>query len=459
MKLNRLTEPIRLSRWAHIIQRDGVYALFHSLNLSLLFLEKRFEEFLNELRFGTTAENLRKFGEEVGEIIEELLAQQLVVPANHDDDAVLKEKQNIYVGKPNLETVFMLLTDVCNLECAYCFIKGNTPKDKPVRIMSQEIAQEAIDMYFSNLRPTKFRKTVVFYGGEPTLAFSLLKWIVEYIQNQYPEEYAKFDVGLLVITNGTKITDEVAAYFAEHREIALNISLDGNKDTNDQKRVYADGSGSFTEIIDGIERLHKVGRRDINISVTIDSHNIDKLDEMFMLHERFHFQSINFNPLLDTINREIDPNYTEHATKKLLEYFERAREIGLYEDRIMRKVRAISRGVLHPFDCRATGEQLAISPDGFMGICHEGVGYKNFFFGKVSKSLVFEKNPIVQEWSLRSPLMMQQCFNCPSLGLCGGGCAYCAYLRHGTIWAIDDKFCKHSLAVLNWIIWDVYKRM
>ena len=125
----------------------------------------------------------------------------------------------------------------------------------------------------------------------------------------------------------------------------------------------------------------------------------------------------------------------------------------------MRKVRAMKRGVLHPFDCRATGAQLAISPDGLLGVCHEGVGCNNFFFGKVSQNFVFEKEPLVKEWGRRSPLTMPQCFDCPSLGLCGGGCAYSAFLRHGTIWAVDDKFCKHSLAVLDWLIWDVYSRM
>jgi len=205
--------------------------------------------------------------------------------------------------------------------------------------------------------------------------------------------------------------------------------------------------------------LHVAGRKDINISATIDDHNVDGLGDLLTLHKQYQFQTVNFNLLLDTAERTVDSAYTEHATMRMLEYFEKAREIGLYEDRIMRKVRAMSKGVLHPFDCRATGAQVAISPDGSLGVCHEGVGCKNFFFGSVSNDFVFTDNPLIQEWGRRSPLTMPQCFDCPSLGLCGGGCAYSAYLRHGTIWAIDDKFCKHSLAVLKWLIWDVYDRM
>ncbi len=453
-------EPIRLSRWTYLMQRDGVYAVFHSLCLSLLFFEERYKDFLEKLRFGTTLGHLRKLVNDADEVVAELLEQRMVVSVEEDDNLVLHEKQRDYIYPPSLETIFMLLTDVCNMRCKYCFINGNMPQQyEGSKVMNWDTAQETIDMYFANLCVTKFNKTIVFYGGEPLLMFPLLKRIVSYIQTRYTDEFARFKVGLLLITNGTKITDEIADFLAQHPEISICISLDGCEKTNDQKRIDTGGKGTFRDVVVGIERLHSVGRKDVNISATIDDHNVDKLDQLLVLHKQYQFQTVNFNLLLDTAERTVDPSYTEHATKRMLEYFEKAREIGLYEDRIMRKVRAISRGVLHPFDCRATGAQLAISPDGSLGVCHEGVGCKNFFFGKVSRDFVFADNTLIQEWGRRSPLTMPQCFNCPSLGLCGGGCAYSAYLRHGTIWAIDDKFCRHSLGVLTWLIWDVYSRM
>lgn len=453
-------KPIRLSKWTHLMQRNGAYAVFHSLQLSLLFFEERYGNFLKELKLGTTLKYLRKLDNDADMVVAELRKQQLVVPVGHDDNTVLCSKQKEYVYQPSLETIFMLLTDVCNLICGYCFIKGNTPKqNQSGKVMSLDTAKETIDMYFANLQTTKFHKTIVFYGGEPLLMFPLFKQIIGYINDSYGDELVKHKIGLLLISNGTKITNEVADYLAKHPEITICISLDGCEETNDQKRIYADGKGTYQDITAGLKYLHSVGRKDINISATIDEHNVDRLDDLLTLHGKYQFQTVNFNLLLDTEERTVNPSYTEHATKRMIEYFEKAREIGLYEDRIMRKVRAISRGVLHPFDCRATGAQLAISPDGSLGICHEGVGCKNFFFGKVSRNFVFEKEPLIKEWGRRSPLTMPQCFDCPSLGLCGGGCAYSAFLRHGTIWSVDDKFCKHSLAVLDWLIWDVYSRM
>ncbi len=453
-------KPVRLSRWTHLTSRNGVFALFHSLHLSLIFLEEKYKNLLDELRYGTTVENLRTHYDDADEILLELENQKLVVPADFDDYQVLQEKQREYVLEPSLETVFMLLTDTCNLRCRYCFINNNMPNCSPgSTMMTWETAKSAIDMYFANLKPNKFHKTIVFYGGEPLLAFGLMKRIVEYIQTQHKALFAQYNIGLLLINNGTKISEEVARYLVDHPEITICISLDGCEETHDDQRVYADGKGTFKDIEASIQRLHSSGRKDINISATIGDHNVDKLSELLVLHKQYGFQSVNFNLMLDTLERRVDVSYTEIATKRMLEYFEQAREIGLYEDRIMRKVRALSKGKLHPFDCRATGSQLAISPDGSLGICHEGVGCKQFFFGKVTSDFVFADNPLIQEWGKRSPLTMPQCFDCKSLGLCGGGCAYSAYLRHGTIWSVDDKFCKHSLTVLDWLVWDVYSKL
>jgi len=441
-----MSVPLRLSKWTHRFERGEITALFHSLRLGLLFFEERCRPLLEELRYGATPERLRFLVPDADEIVDELRIQEMVVPISNDDDAVLAEMQEKYVGHTSLETIFMLLTDACNLKCKYCFINGNMPEQYHTKVMSWNTARTTIDMYFANLRENNFHKSIVFYGGEPLLAFPLLNKIVMYIQNRYPKEVTGFDVDLLLITNGTRINSLIAEYLVQHPEISICISLDGFGETNDQMRIHINGRGTFSDIRAGIECLHRAGRADVNISTTIDAHNIDRLDELLALHEELGFQSV-------------DPSYTERATESMIEYFKKARDVGLYEDRIMRKVRAIERGVLHPFDCRATGAQLAISPDGSLGVCHEGVGCKNFFFGAVSNDFRFADNPLIQEWGRRSPLSMPQCFSCPSLGLCGGGCAYSAYLRHGTIWAIDDKFCKHSLKVLKWIVWDVHDQM
>jgi len=54
---------------------------------------------------------------------------------------------------------------------------------------------------------------------------------------------------------------------------------------------------------------------------------------------------------------------------------------------------------------------------------------------------------------------MEKCLECPALGICGGGCPYNAYTRHGKIWEIDDTFCPQSLLVLEYLIWDLHQKI
>ena len=121
-------DSFRLSKWTHLIKNNGNYAVFHSLYLSLVFFESKYGVFLEELRLGTTINNLRKFSNEADAIIAELFKKHLVVPIDYDDNIVLHNKQKEYIYPPSLETIFILLTDVCNLNCKYCFINENMPK-------------------------------------------------------------------------------------------------------------------------------------------------------------------------------------------------------------------------------------------------------------------------------------------------------------------------------------------
>ncbi len=95
----------------------------------------------------------------------------------------------------------------------------------------------------------------------------------------------------------------------------------------------------------------------------------------------------------------------------------------------------------------------------YLGVCQEGIGYKDFFFGQVYREFDFHNHPVIREWNERSPLNMPQCHNCYAIGVCGGGCAFSAWLRNGSIWSIDSRFCIHSRKTLDWLVWDLYKSL
>ena len=463
---------IRMSKWAHLFKsaEKGYFALYQALTMEVVFLEDRFLELARFLQLGSTAEHLRKvFNDISGEldaIIGELSRTGIVVPVDSDDMRLLEEKRTVYIRPPGLETMYLIVIDGCNLDCKYCFINLNMPEGYEHKVMNFDVGKEAVDMFFANLARNppdyaKHKKTILFYGGEPLLNFTLIRDLVEYIEVAYKKELE--DMGemfqISMVTNGTLIDEEMAAFMAARRNFLVSVSIDGVEEVHDRCRRRVSGRGSFAETIKGYQTLRQAGKEAVGVSATIDEHNIDCLPDLLELQKLHGFGSVNLNPLTDTEKRSVSLEYMKVASKRILEYFELARQAGVYEDRMMRKVNAFKENRIHAYDCHALGSQLVVSPGGELGVCHEGVGVRQFFFSRVSKDFDFHASPIVAEWKRRTPLNMPQCYNCPAIGICGGGCAYAAWLRHGSIWSVDDRFCIHSLTSLEWLIWDLFKSL
>jgi uncharacterized protein len=365
-----------------------------------------------------------------------------------------------------METLYLIVADKCNLRCTYCFVLNNMPDGYRQTIMSFPVAKEAIDMFFRNLsmNPPQYSnkfKAIYFYGGEPFINFPVIKSSVEYIESAYAEQVCamgdKFRIS--IVTNGTLVTEEIAKFIAARKNIHVAISIDGPQEVHDVMRKCENGKGSFADAMRGLQFFKEAGKNDVAISSTVSGHNIDKLPLLLELNHQHGFVSINLNPLNETANSPVSKSYMRKVSQKMLEYFELARKEGVYEDRVMRKVRAFTNKRIHTHDCHGLGSQLVCSPDGQLGVCHEGIGTRQFFLGRVSKEFDFHNNSTITEWKTRTPLNMPQCFDCPAIGVCGGGCAYGAWLRNGSIWAVDDRFCTHSLITLRWLIWDLFKNM
>lgn len=472
MKLEK-NEVLRISKWVHIFtERNNKYiALYHALNMDVVFLEKKFLKMINLLRLGTTSTHLHKifrnFIVQVEEMIKELHCLEMIVSIQYDEVLLLEERKKTHILSPGIETLYLIVTDNCNLRCSYCFINNNMPKNYHYDFMPFSVAKKGIDMFFVNLakNPPEYSsltKTIFFYGGEPLLNFKIIKQSIEYIESAYKNEVRTMGekFRLSIVTNGTIINEEIAKFIGAHNNLDIAISIDGPKNIHDKKRRDMDNKGTFAKAIRGLEILQNVGnKKDISISSTVDEHNINNLPLLLELHKKYNFASINLNPLTDTARNTISKKYMRKVSEKMIEYFMLAREIGVYEDRIMRKAKSFIDKRIHTYDCQALGAQLVCAPDGQLGICHEGIGTKQFFFDKVSKNFDFHNNSIIKEWKQRTPLNMPQCFDCPAIGICGGGCAYGSWLRNGSIWSVDDRFCIHSLSTLKWLIWDIFNHL
>lgn len=152
-----------------------------------------------------------------------------------------------------LNQVVLQVTQNCNLRCSYCAYSGSYfNRTHSKKRMSTETAIRAVDFFMSHSSEVS-KSTIGFYGGEPLLEFSLIKKVVSYVEEYYPERNVQFNL----TTNLTLLSPEILDYLIE-KNIVIMISIDGPKEIQDQNRTYVDGNGSFDTVIANAKKLkHK----------------------------------------------------------------------------------------------------------------------------------------------------------------------------------------------------------
>ncbi len=182
-------------------------------------------------------------------------------------------------------TILLDPTSACNLSCTGCWA-GKYKKSDTLKLETiDRIINEAkeLGIYF-----------MVLSGGEPT-TYPHLFDIFEHHQ----------DVGFMMYTNGTLIDDEMADKMLEVGNVSPVISLEGYKESTDERR----GEGTYNKIMAAMDRLRERGIV-FGISLTATRNNVEELfgnDEFidFMIEKGaiygwcFHYVPIGKDPNLE----------------------------------------------------------------------------------------------------------------------------------------------------------------
>jgi len=130
-----------------------------------------------------------------------------------------------------VRSVAVTLTTACNLRCSYCYQSRERS-----RTVSWDVVRAALDLVISSPHPGR---RASFTGGEPLLAFPLLRRAVNYVCNH---SAASSRPTLIVGTNGILLDRHVASFLASHH-IRTQLSMDGVAAAQDDR-----GAGSFDQL-------------------------------------------------------------------------------------------------------------------------------------------------------------------------------------------------------------------
>lgn len=455
---------LRMSDFVHFVEGDdGLVALYNALTLGVMIVDKetaeRLRNFENGIVPSSVVEQIRsKHGGE--KLIQKLKKHKLAFSPEERPDLQDYERIQAELSTKRIGILYLLTTDVCNLDCSYCFVEGGIPEDYDFTKMDTATAYEGLDLFAEALSDSEGveEPQVIFYGGEPFLNFEVMRDAFDYIEELKDAGRLPRNTSITINTNGTLIDEKIASELSQVKNLNLAISLDGPREVHNECRRYHEGGGSYDDIMESYELLREEGVG-VGFCCTISRYNVDNLEEIARWFvEEMDAESMGFNIMIDTEQSKPErgelEGYAEKTSRKIINCFEYFRERGIYEDRIMRKVKAFTEGNIYYRDCAGCGEQLVVSPDEMVGVCQGYCGSKDNFV-ELSKDLDPLNHPLWERWRHRSPLYMPQCRDCIALSVCGGGCPFSADNNYGSIWELDQGFCVHAKTTVKYLLKDL----
>lgn len=336
-------------------------------------------------------------------------------------------------------TFMLVVSQRCNLCCTYCYVnEGRFDFDqKPVAAMSPASVRHWVERLFE-VFPGFETYCFHFYGGEPTMNMKAIRHAVDAAEEIAARVGAVAE--FMITTNGTLVTEEVAAFMNQHR-FTVYVSIDGDEATHDANRLYRSGRGSFAKVVEAIERLRRQPDvRLVGSSVISAELSLGEALAALRLHgigeakaERAHLE-----PGSDlSLNGESRERYIADVRGLAQQY------IGALETGVRPMDSRLNSRILQLFS-RTRREQFCAASQGIFGVTASGdlypcalmVGRQEFRLGALPDGISGAGSDRFETtFGMRQQAHCQECW---ARYLCGGGCP-----------AMVDRFGSDDCGVLR----------
>lgn len=273
-------------------------------------------------------------------------------------------------------------TNQCNMRCLYCYALAG---EFPAKTMDWEIATSAIDYFISFL---KEQKRAIFSlefhgGGEPLLAWTLVKKIILYAEKLCKQE----GIALEVVAGTNGILNEKQLTWILNYFSSLNISFDGLPHVQDYHRPMVNRESSFIHVDKTLQYFDR-HNFPYAIRATVSSYNENLLEEtVYFILENYKTKLIWLEPVYGcgrNLKNEnnLNPDFYKFANN-FLKLESICREHGVQ----LEYSGAQFEKVTHTF-CYVGTDNFAVTPDGYLTNCWEVTSKDHplaelFIFGQI----------------------------------------------------------------------------
>jgi uncharacterized protein len=436
----------RLTKYFLLLRKNRKSLLVNTLNgsVDLLYLNKTQrsslipgQKFTSSLFDQSTVDHLHDHQYLLTQKQEQQLRQQTI--------AFLQKKS----AKPQY-WVTINPTEACNLVCSYCINQKNRNcfikhKRSTSLVMSSLQLNKILKIVNRlHLHHQLADNQIKLFGGEPFLpsSFELVRTIFDYCFKK------KITIG--ITTNGTYLSHYLPLFDLYPNTInCIQVTLDGPKKINNQRRITATGVGYFDQIVDGINALLQ---RKIHVTLrsNFDSQTVKYLSPMIKIinqhgwnkSKHFYYSPHNVNENFDggrSFSRyqfinTISPIIIKQAPTNPINVFCETDDLLLKAFLPTKKQTSCFFPSIH--GCATMGGyNLTFASDSKIYACEAAVGVPKFCLGTYFPKYKLHKNNIYfqNKTSQNSP----QCRQCIYQFICGGGCSIANYNASGKLNGID----------------------
>ncbi|MCR0315834.1 SPASM domain-containing protein [[Clostridium] innocuum] len=296
----------------------------------------------------------------------------------------------------------------CNFRCIYCFELDRL--DNAIK-MSKEVQDKLIDYVKQNISGKRFVR-INWFGGEPTIAFD----VIERISRELIEicEANNVDYGASIITNGYLLNEDIIKKMVDCKIKTMQITLDGNKEMHDTRRVLKNGQGTFDCILNNVIKFAGKGPL-IHLRVNSDKSNPHAYKDVInILKENNISDKVIVN--LGKVYSDDTNNYSNDKCFSNSEFYQE-----LFNFKKSEKSEEILLPNLKRNECASVNENsFVLDADGKLYKCWNEVGLDEYAFGNILDGVVLKG--LALRYLNYNVFDNEQCRKCKFVPICKGGC-------------------------------------
>lgn len=338
--------------------------------------------------------------------------------------------------KSAVKGMTLMVSQKCNLRCRYCY--GDEGEYQNKGEMNLDIAVKAMELLMKKTERENI--DICFFGGEPLMNYKLIRDFIDYVESN--SNFGR-NIHYSMTTNLTLLNEDIKKFIKE-KNIALTVSLDGNKNSNDANRYYKDGRGIYDRVVRNINDLD----RKLVVRSTIAPHNLNIKESIKHLVETLKYSKVAWAEA-DNLLSEKDYEIMTETYIALIDYIDTLIKERRYDEvkkyhMFCNVLRKFSQDGIRTKGCGAGNNMFAVDIDGKLYPCHRFVGLEEFAIGDVNKQEYDSEKSFLTGWDLAN---FSECLNCIARNSCGGGCVNQNYYSTGSINKHSEINCIYTRAI------------